>query len=149
MSNDHDSRDALLDALLDGELGEQQVNELAQENAADWRSARELARLMAQLSDEAPPQSLEQKLLTVPEFDSKPGGTWQRWLETCRSWFSLPAPAWRFAVAAIPLLAVGLWLAPTGSEPGRAEIEQGRRDLAVAMAYLQKTHSRAGELIGR
>ena len=149
MSIERDDRETLLNAWLDGELDDASARALEAEGAADWQLAGDLQALLAELGDEPPPAGLEQKLLAVPALDVRPRSAWQRALGAVRSWFTLPNPTWRYALAAIPVLAVGLWLAPAGDRPDDAAIEQGRRDLAVAMAYLQKTHSRAGVLVSR
>jgi anti-sigma-K factor RskA len=136
--------DELVNALIDGELGPAEAQQLQQAARSDERlaaaiiEAYELQQALAALPSEAAPASLRRKLQQVPRLqqaarraDEQPA---QSWLPRPGWW----QPRWVMALAVLPLV-VALTLIQLGPrEPSAAEVAQARQDLALALAYLQK-----------
>jgi len=127
--HDNGAWEARINALLDGELGEAEAEELKQAANDDQRLAREiieayqLQQALEQLRVEAAPASLTRRLRRIPREQSR------------RTWFA--QPRWAAAFAAVPLAVLALWLAQP-REPSRAEIERAAADLAIAFSYIEK-----------
>ena len=123
-----------LNALIDGELGKEEVAALmaaaAQEPELQRRleQAQQLQRALHRLPAQRAPRSLRKKLRRIGREDRTERAA------------SIPWLRWGAIAAAIPLLLI-LNTGDRQQAPSAAEIEQGRRDLAVALAYL----SRAGQ----
>jgi anti-sigma factor RsiW len=140
-NQDADMREARINALLDGELDDQQAEQLKADATDDQALARaiieayQLQRAMEQVRVEPAPASLRRKLKRIPR-DSRP---------------TYLQPRWVAAFAAIPLAVLGLVLiqpsAPPAGQIRQAEIEQAQRDLAVAFAYIDQVGNLAGKQI--
>jgi hypothetical protein len=105
----------------------------------------QIEKMMSKLTLEKAPASLSARLHRIPDEESaKQRSRKSRW-----SWLKAgPVPKWVLApaMAAVPLLViVVLLMQPT--QPSQADIEQARRDLAVAFAYLDKVGYRTGNEI--
>ena len=100
-----------------------------------------LDELLASLEIESAPASLTSRLNRIPEEESRKGWNWRRW-------FALPAAgrmmAPAFAAVAVAALAVVLM---QDRGPSAAEVEQARKDLAIAFAYIDKAGLRTGSEI--
>ena len=99
------------------------------------RDAR-IEAMIKRLTLEKAPASLSARLHRIPDEESRRAPTRKsRW-----GWLKAgPVPRWALvpAMAAVPLLVIVVMLMqPT--QPSQAEIEQARRDLAVAFTYLDK-----------
>jgi hypothetical protein len=129
-----------LNELLDGELGPQQAEDLKTAAEQDRLLARaivesyQLQKALSEIPVQRAPASLRRKLQKIPRQQQA----------LARPWFF--RPRWAFAVAAVPaLILVLLW--PQGVENTPAEVAQGKRDLAVALYYFDKSRRRAvGEI---
>ena len=93
-------------------------------------------KMMKRLTLEKAPASLSARLHRIPDEESRrvPARK-SRW-----GWLKAgPVPKWALApaMAAVPLLVVVVMLMQP-KQPSQAEIEQARRDVAVAFAYLDK-----------
>jgi len=141
-----------INALLDGELGAQQAQEL-QAAARDDRqlaaaivAAYQLQQALEAVPQQRAPDSLRLKLANIPHEHGKPE---KRGEKAARGWLQ---PAWITALAAVPLLLIALSLrGPEQShvkEPSIAELEQARQELAVAFGYLEKVTRKASLEIG-
>lgn len=153
MSNHDDikeHREAQINALLEGELSEQESAELRQAAESDPALARaiiEAHRLQAMLDElevEPAPASLRRKLVRIPKTESPDS---RRWLGMPR-WF--PAGA----MAAVPLLVLAMVMmsqAPNGGpeqpQYTEAEILQARQEVLTALAYLDRVGERTGRAI--
>ncbi|MEE4216100.1 MAG: hypothetical protein V2I48_00655 [Xanthomonadales bacterium] len=93
----------------------------------------QLEAMLQQLEIEKAPASLSSRLYRIPEEESNKGWKWP-W-----QWFSNPMPQWVMApaLAAVPLIVLAIFLVQDRG-PSEAEVEQARRDLAVAFAYMDK-----------
>jgi hypothetical protein len=98
-----------------------------------------LETLLEKLEVESAPASLTSRLYRIPEEESAKGWKWP-W-----QWNFNPVPRWVTApaLAAVPLLVLGVLMLQPG-QPSAAEVEQARRDLGVAFAYLDKAGLRTG-----
>jgi hypothetical protein len=127
--------EAQVNDLLDGELDEAATVALRRAAAEDQELARviigayELQRDMERLGIEEAPRSLKKKLRKIPRTERS-------------SWRPRP---WVLgtAMASLPVLALTLVLMQP-QQPSQAEVEQARRDLAVAFTYIDKVGSRTG-----
>ena len=133
--NDEEQREALINDLVDGELSPSQLTELEAAASKDpalsqaLGEARQLRQLLAGMPRREAPRRLRRKLLAIP------GGSSSRL-----------SPAWwpRIGIAAACLLAAVILLDGRSPEhPSLDEIQQGRRDLVVALGYLDKAGRRA------
>lgn len=101
----------------------------------------QLDALMADLEIERAPASLTSRLNRIPEEEGRKGWNW-------RSWFTFEAPgrvmAPAFAAIAVAVITVFVM---QDRGPSEAEVEQARKDLAVAFAYLDKAGLRTGSEI--
>ena len=99
----------------------------------------QLEAMLEQLEIEEAPASLSSRLYPIPEEESNTGWKWP-W-----QWFSNPMPQWVMApaLAAVPLIVLAVFLVQDRG-PSEAEVEQARRDLAVAFAYMDKAGVRTG-----
>jgi len=135
-----------LNALLEGELDEEQTLKLKDAATKDPALARaiikayELRQALAAMPLERAPASLRRKLARIPEEHRKaarPG------------WFR---PAWVTALAAVPVLIVALSLRgptePMATEPTAAQISQAQQELAIAFSYLGKVGRKTSLEIG-
>lgn len=130
-----------INALLDGELDNEQAEQLKQEAMSDQELARsiieayQLQRAMEGIRVERAPASLRRKLRRIPR-EQRPA-----YLQ----------PAWVTAFAVVPLLIVAIALMQPGEmqprEPTAAEVAQARQELAVAFAYIDRVSARAGNEI--
>jgi anti-sigma factor RsiW len=125
-----------LDALIDGELDKDQVATLMAAAAQEpelqrqLEQAQQLQRALQRLPAQRAPRSLRKKLRRIGREDSNERAA------------SIPWLRWGAIAALIPLL---LLLNPGDrqQEPTAAEIEQGRRDLAIALTYLGRAGQKA------
>ncbi len=89
----------------------------------------QLQRLMADIPRRRAPARLRRKLRRIPgEHGDAPSLPWL-------------VPRWAFAAAAVPLVAA-LSLHWHGQWQQHQDIAQGRRDLALALTYLQQARER-------
>ena len=123
--------EAQINALLDGELDDHQAERLKSAAEDDQALARaiieayQLQQALATLPRERAPVSLRRKLRRIPAQQRRQE---RRGAHGFR---------WAAALAAIPLVLIAVsQLGPR--EPSEAEIEQARKDLALAFAYLEK-----------
>jgi anti-sigma factor RsiW len=132
---DDEGREKLINAFIDGELTAAEAADLdaaAKKDAAlalALGEAQELRQMLTGMPLHRAPRKLRRRLLAVPEAPSRT--------------FS---PVWwpRIGVAAASLLIAVLLLDGGDPEqPGLAKIEQGRRDLALALVYLGRASQRA------
>lgn len=164
--NDHDepmneAREEKINALLDGELAAEETEKLKAEAESDHELARaiieayQLQRAMEHVGIEKAPASLRRSLKKIPRQN--------------RSVFL--QPRWAMAFAAVPLVVISLALLQTGPETvpavgqapagltqtapesiDAAKIEQARRELEVAFAYIDlvsdKTSNRIESELG-
>jgi anti-sigma factor RsiW len=142
MSNQHTDIDphweARINAMLDGELSAQEVEALEQAAAGDvalaaaLRDAQELQALLSGMPALEAPRRLRRKLRAIPGASSR----------TLSGWWP------RLGVTAACLLLVVAVLETRGpGQPSVEEIEEGRRELALAFSYLGKASSRASAVI--
>ena len=107
----------------------------------------QLDAMLADLDTENAPASLTSRLNRIPEEEGSKGWKWpwQRLSEQQPRWVMAPA----LAAIAVAVLA-GVLMQDRG--PSAAEVEQARKDLAVAFAYLDKAGMRTGaeiqEIVG-
>ncbi len=94
-------------------------------NGENWEA--ELQQALASLPVEGAPRSLQRKLKRIPRQHGS--RQWPGWLR----------PAWVFALAAIPVALVLVLQQQQLSQQQRA-IAQGKRDLALVLAYIEKTN---------
>lgn len=102
----------------------------------------ELDALLSQLSIERAPATLTRRLHRIPAEESRKArrGAWRDWFRAPPRWVLAPA------FAAVPLLVVAVLLMQPW-KPSAAEVEQARRDVAVAFAYLDRAGLRTGREI--
>ncbi len=140
-----------LNALLEGELDDEQKQQLKVAAAQDPALARaiieayELQRALDAIPLQAAPDSLRRKLARIPAEHRKK--TRPAWLENTRF-----RPAWVTALAAVPVLMFALSLRgpaePAVTEPTAAQISQAQQELAIAFSYLEKVGRKTGQEIG-
>lgn len=156
-NRENKSREEQINALLDGELGEAEAEELKNAAKDDTELARkiveayQLQQMMAALPQDRAPASLTKRLLAVPaEQKAEKRARQETRLKTgqkagrsqaSRNWFR---PGWVMAVAAVPLVVIAMNMMQP-KQPSPQEIAQARHDLAIAFAYLDK----AGRMTGR
>lgn len=105
----------------------------------------QIEKMMEQLTIEKAPASLSARLNRIPEEESRK----ERLKERRWSWLRPAAfPRWVMvpAFAAVPLLVAVIMLMQPG-QPSPEEIEQARRQLAVAFSYIDKVGYRTGNEI--
>jgi hypothetical protein len=132
--------EAQIDALLDGELGASELAQLEAAAAGDPALAQALAdaRQLRQLLGAAPkrtaPPTLRRKLLAVGRSQS-PWGHWP----------------WLRRGAALACISLVLVVANLGGpeEPSEEDIMRGRRELALALSYVNEASQKANMEIGR
>jgi hypothetical protein len=100
----------------------------------------QLDELLAGLEIESAPASLTSRLNRIPEQESRKGWRWPRFGFAPPRWLAAPA----FAAVAVAVLAVFM---VQDRGPSAAEVEQARKDLAIAFAYLDKAGLRTGDEI--
>ena len=134
--------DGQVNALMDGELGaaEMAALELAARDNPDLaraiEDARDLQQLLGVMPQAKAPRQLRRKLLAI----SRPPG-----LLSLVHW-----PWLRGGVVLASLALVVLVLYPGDSgRPSTAEIDQGRRELALALSYLSEASHKANLQISR
>ncbi|MDZ4728368.1 MAG: hypothetical protein SH820_00255 [Xanthomonadales bacterium] len=151
-----------INALLDGELNDEQAGQLQAAARNDPALAQaivaayQLQQALEAIPQQRAPASLRHKLTNIPDEQGRKVGRKAR--PTCRSgWFQ---SAWISALAAIPLviIALSLWQpAELGiiehtvtelTEPTTAELREARRELAVAFGYLGRVGRKTGLEIG-
>ena len=126
-----------VNALLDSELDQASTDALKQAASEDHELARaiieayQLQRSMDSIGIEQAPASLRRKLRDIPRNNRQSQS--RRWVMTT-------------AMASIGLLAIGLVLMQP-QQPSQAEVEQARKDLAVAFTYIDKIGSMTGDRI--
>mgnify|MGYP001820095748 FL=1 len=137
--NEYDEKwEAQINALLDGELNQDDAESLKAEASDDRGLARaiieayQLQKAMDEIRVERAPASLRKKLRAIPRQ--------QRTISAP----ALLQPRWIMAAAVVPLVLVVASLMQPDT-PSAEEIEQARQDLAIAFAYLD----RAGQFTGR
>lgn len=136
-----DMTEERINALLDGELDNEQAEQLKQEATSDQQLARsiieayQLQRAMEHVRVEKAPASLRRKLRRIPR-QQRP---------------AYLRPAWVTAFAVVPLAVLAMvMMQPRDTkprEPTTAEVAQAREDLAVAFAYIDRVSERAGNEI--
>jgi len=131
--------DAQINALIDGDLDENQTAALMAAAAQkpellrDLEQAQQLQQLqqaLYRMPAQRAPRSLRDKLRRIGQEHSS------RWSPSMAWW------RWGAIAAAIPVLLV-MNINDEQLAPSAMEIEQGRRDLAVALAYLEKAGQQA------
>lgn len=128
-----------VNALLDGELDEQSTAALKRAAGEDHELARaiieayELQRCMDHLRIERAPASLRKKLRRIPRD--------QQTISNRRRWVMATA-----AIAFVPLIAISLILMQP-RQPSPADVDQARRDLALAFSYIDKVGYRTGDYL--
>lgn len=127
-----------IQALLDGELGDDDAESLKSEATHDQRLARDiveayqLQQALERLGTEPAPVGLRRRLKRIPrEHGRRP---------------LLLQPRWVSAFAIVPLVAITLALLQP-QQPSRAEIEQAAAELAVAFAYIDRLSRRTAVAI--
>ena len=127
-----------VNALLDSELDEASTDALKQAASEDHELARaiieayQLQRSMDSIGIEQAPASLRRKLRHIPR-NNRQSQSPRRWVMAT-------------AMASIGLLAIGLVLMQP-QQPSQAEVEQARKDLAVAFTYIDKIGNMTGDRI--
>ena len=127
-----------VNALLDGELDEASTEALKRAAAEDQELARaiieayELQRDMDRLGVERAPKSLRKKLRRIPR-EHRQGWRPQRWVLAT-------------SMAAVPVLVMAITMM-LPQQPSAAEVEQARRDLAIAFTYIEEVGSRTGLIL--
>ena len=127
-----------INALLDGELGQSDTDELKSAATDDRELARaiveayQLQRVMADIKVERAPASLNKRLRAIPREQRPAAG------------IKLFQPRWVMALAAVPLAIIAVSIMQPDT-PSEAEIVKARQELAIAFAYLDK----AGAMTGR
>jgi anti-sigma factor RsiW len=127
-----------INALLDGELNEEDAERLKAEASDDRELARaiieayQLQQAMDAIRVERAPASLRKKLKAIPRQESG------------RPLFGFLQPRWVMAAAAVPLVLISVMLMQPKT-PSAEEIAQARQEMAIAFAYLDK----AGVITGR
>jgi len=127
-----------INALLDGELGQTDADELKSAATDDRELARaiveayQLQQVMAEIKVERAPASLNKRLRAIPREQRPAAG------------ISLFQPRWVMALAAVPLAIIAVSIMQPDT-PSEAEIAKARQELAIAFAYLDK----AGTITGR
>lgn len=108
------------------------------ENRPEEQSAdAQITAMLERLEIEKAPASLTRRLMRIPREERRRDKQW--------SW---QPPRWALApaLAAVPLLALlAVFMMP--QQPSAAEVEQARKDLAVAFAYIDKVGYRTGDEI--
>ena len=138
MTKYDDKWEQQINALLDGELGEADAEELKSAASDDRELARniveayQLQQLMDGIGVEAAPASLTKRLKAIPREHKSTSG------------FRLLQPRWAMAMAVVPLVIVALNMMQP-ERPSEQEIAKARQELAIAFAYLD----RAGRITGR
>jgi anti-sigma factor RsiW len=131
-------QDELVNALIDGELSEQDRALLAQRLAGDSRlqqmiaDSLDLQQALCAIPMERAPASLRRKLRRIPRQQkalSRSG-----WLQ----------PGWSWAVAAVPLLVLAIYLPVQHIAEQERQLAQARDELALALVYLHRANQRAG-----
>ena len=127
-----------INALLDGELSQENADFLKAEASDDRDLARaiieayQLQKAMDDIRVERAPDSLRKRLRAIPRQHRN------------TPLFNIFQPRWAAAFAVIPLVFMVLIMMQPNT-PSTQEIEKARQDLAVAFAYLDK----AGQFTGR
>jgi len=150
----HDNIDetweARINALLDGELKPQEIDELkteAQRNAALAQAIIDAYALQAGLDElevERAPASLRSRLANIPAAYQE---------KQPKRWFGMPRWAPAGALAAVPLLVIAMVMMQSQPEPAvqpeftEAEVLQARQEVMIAFAYLDEITHRAGQQV--
>jgi anti-sigma factor RsiW len=131
-----------INALLDGELDDQEAESLKAAASDDRALARaiieayQLQQALARIPMERAPVSLQRKLADIPHE--------QRRIQ--RPFWS--QPAFVTALAAVPLLVIAVALLnpqqPANRDPTAAELKKARQELAIAFSYLEKVGRKTG-----
>lgn len=148
--NTDEHREARINALLDGELDQQEAAALRREAehdpalAAAIVEAHALRAMLDELEIERAPASLRARLKRIPKTES--AGR--------RRWLGMPTWVPIGAMAAVPLLVLAMVMmsqsprgGPEQPEYTEAEILQARQDLLTAFAYLDRVGERTGRQI--
>ena len=107
------------------------MKEAMDEREEDWE--RDLCNALAELPLERAPRSLQRKLAAIPRR--------QRW-----PWFTGWRPAWAVILLAVPLALVVLVQQQRLEQQEQAlaqqaqQIDEARRELALALSYLDKAN---------
>ena len=129
-----------INALIDGELNKDEVAALmtaaAQAPALQRQleQAQQLQQALHNIPAQRAPRSLRKKLQQIGQEEGKQHAGFMPWWR------------WGAIAAAIPLLLM-VSLGDRSQSPSTAEIEQGRRDLAVALGYLGRAGQRTAMTI--
>lgn len=102
---------------------------------------RRLERLFERLSVERAPASLRRRLRRIPIEEGDRTGWWQRLLGPAAEPRRVLVPA-----LAVSLLAVGVVLVMP-REPSQADVQQARRELALAFRYIEQAGLATGQEI--
>jgi anti-sigma factor RsiW len=136
--------EARINALLDGELDDDEIAALKQEAEQDQALAQAiidayaLQGAMEHLVPERAPDTLRKKLARIPKTEGKEH----------RRWLGMPRWAPIGALAAIPLAVIAMVMMTSESpqqprEYTEAEILEARQELITAFAYLDRVSERA------
>jgi anti-sigma factor RsiW len=135
-----------INALLDGELDDQQAERLKAAASDDRALARaiieayQLQQALAQIPLQPAPAGLRRKLADIPRQQRK---------QLRPFWFQ---PTFVTALAAVPLLVIAVSMRgpqqPADKQPTAAELKQAQQELAVAFSYLGKVGRMTNQEIG-
>jgi len=129
--------EAQINALLDEELSAAEVAALEKAASAspplaqELTDAQQLQQLLAGLPARQAPRPLRRKLLAL----SRPSTAWS---PTHWTWLRRGV-----VIACLPLVLVVVANLGDSNQPSAAEINQGRRELALALAYINRAGQRA------
>lgn len=138
--------EARINALLDGELAEDEIAALkaeAEHNRALARAIVDAHAVQAMIEDleiERAPASLRKKLSRIPRTESAGN----------RTWLGMPGWAPVGAMAAIPLVVIAMVMmqpGPSQPEYTQAEVLRARQEVLTAFAYLDRIGERTGRKI--
>lgn len=141
MNEYYEKREERINALIDGDLGQADADDLKAAASDDRELARaiveayQLQQVMETVHIERVPSRLAKRLKAIPrQHRSRPV-------------FSFLQPRWAMALAVIPLVAISISLMQPKA-PSADAIAQARQDMALAFAYLDKAGVRTGRQIG-
>ncbi len=142
MSNNDESWEKAIGALLEGNLSKADADKLRDELDIDTRRAKDIINAyqiqngLESLGVEKAPESLRKKLRAIP---------------ACHNQVHQPLLRWGvltlIAVFSIAVLLINT--RPTSDVPSTAEIVQAKRELVIAFSYLQLAGQKTGHYMRR
>ena len=145
-SHDKEHWEARINALLEGELGPEESEELKWAATKDQDLARaiveayQLQQAMEHVQLEKAPASLTRRLRKIPK-QNRP---------------VYMQPRWAMAFAVVPLMVISIAIinsqepvvtVPAVVEADQAKLDEVRRDLAIAFAYIDQVSDKTSNLI--